>query len=165
MFDWFVLLTPLLFLPIFLLFVFVGCQVITGVDEYEPAPEMPPPAPRLTFVIEAGMLDANVEKIRWGFPEIAQTLEYPPGGGLPANFDTGPFERGWAGSAPLLNTEDPVDHGLIGEPDDGVVIFTCRGWRPGDPDDEPSLQDTFQKGPGDIGFPEFRLSPTGFTLS
>ena len=34
MIDWFVLLIPLVLLPIFLLFVFVGCHTILGLDEF-----------------------------------------------------------------------------------------------------------------------------------
>jgi hypothetical protein len=35
MFDWFVFLVPLGAAPIILLFAFVGCQLIWGVDDYE----------------------------------------------------------------------------------------------------------------------------------
>ena len=35
MFDWFVFLVPLEVAPIILLFAFMGCQLIWGVDDYE----------------------------------------------------------------------------------------------------------------------------------
>ncbi|HEY5811785.1 MAG TPA: hypothetical protein VIT23_03925 [Terrimicrobiaceae bacterium] len=50
MIDWFVLLSPLLLLPIFMLFAFTGCQLIWGVD-------LPPPAlvpVPVTLTIEPG---------------------------------------------------------------------------------------------------------------
>ena len=51
MIDWFVLLSPLLLLPIFLLFAFAGCQLIWGVDDYVPASLVPVP---VTLTIEPG---------------------------------------------------------------------------------------------------------------
>lgn len=43
--DWYVVLTPLLLLPILALFVFVGCSLLYDSPEPEPEPEPPEPEP------------------------------------------------------------------------------------------------------------------------
>lgn len=49
--DWIVLLTPLILLPIFLLFAFSGCQLFFPVDPYVPVPGVPVP---VALTIEPG---------------------------------------------------------------------------------------------------------------
>ena len=159
--GWYVWLTPLFLAPIFLLFVFVGCQQILGIEEGVAAPPETP-APNLTFTYGANLATGQgLVRLVWVFEE---TLDgYPPGGGLPATFSPGPFFRGEGLPEGIQPTGELIDHGSIGEPTTGEITCRCRGFRQGDVD--PSLTaGPVSKSPGDADFPEFILA-SDFTLS
>lgn len=157
--DWYVLLTPLLLLPIFLLFVFVGCQYISGVNEYEVGePETPPvtEAPELVFEYKSG-LTAGIVALAWVFSE---TLEHAPGEATPSSFPTDPFRRGEGSPTPIDPNGEVKNHGaVLGEPTGGGVLCRVFGFLPDDPPDMPSLHDDIEKQATDSDFPVFILRP------
>lgn len=159
MIDWFVLLTPLLLLPIFLLFVFVGCQQILGIEEgvYVP-PEEEMETPPVTFEYAPGLpgqppMGKNVVIVRWRFTE---ELEYPSGDDFPMSFNLGWHTRAGPQATPILPGGELVDHGSIGEPTGGSFTCQCAVWISNGM--TPDIVLTSTKSPGEEGFPTFYLS-------
>lgn len=149
MLDAYVLLTPLALLPVFLLFAFVGCQQILGIDEGIPAPPAPPAE------VEFGYSDlpADVEGVVWEF--VTSTLVYPAGEEVPPDFDPGPHVRGQPGEPPLLASEE-IAHGTLGEPSGGTV--SCRAAVVRANSTQPEPVQPVGKSPGDPDFPRFHLT-------
>lgn len=155
--DWFVLLTPLLLLPIFLLFVFVGCAEILGIEDGVLRPETQDGTVRFTYA--AGLPGAppqgqDVRRIAWTFD--TSDLQFPEGEDVPMGFNPGIHERGQPSSTPILPAGETVEHGSIGAPESGTLSCECRLFL-GD-DVAASLIQTVSKSPGDVDFPHFELS-------
>jgi hypothetical protein len=159
MIDWFVLLTPLLLLPIFLLFAFIGCADILGIEEGVPREPAPDPA-EVTFTYEGNLQVPQgytaITRVAWFFSEA---LEYPPEEDFPLGFNLGIHERldhgGQIGPNPLLPGGETVPHGQIGNPDGGSMTCECRIFV----DDVVaaiSIQEV-ERVPGDTDFAHFTL--------
>lgn len=149
MLDGFILLTPLVLLPVFLLFAFVGCQQILGIDEGIPAPPAPPRKVKFGY----SDLPDDVEAIVWEF--VTSTLSYPAGEEVPPDFDPGPHVRGQPGHPPLLAQEE-ITHGSLGEPSGGT--FSCRAAVLRANATQPETVQAVGKTPADPDFPEFHLT-------
>ena len=143
---------------IVLLFVFVGCAAILGIEEGVLV-DPPAPIPPLTFTYVADLPGTppqgkNVRAIGWLFTTL--DLEYPEGGGLPMGFNPGPHQRGQPTPTPVLAAGETVNHGSLGDPSGGSLTCECWVWLEGD--GEPSIMRNVSKSPGDVDFPEFQLS-------
>jgi predicted small lipoprotein YifL len=140
MIDWFVFLSPVLLLPIFLLFAFTGCQLIWPV-ELPPATLVPVP---VTLTIEPGC-DIGVTSIQVLFnigvffgTEDAVDLEVtpvPPNGVSISTSDlmrdeTSDEETLWCKVTIVLEEGDPltpkqVAHDMIGDAPVEPFVLSC----------------------------------------
>ena len=120
MFDWFVLLTPLILAPILLLFAFVGCHLVSGVLNLHLLPTS------LTFELVPG-LDTKFIYVSWSFD---RQLTYEPpragvgviGGGSSQEND--PCDALF-GAAPQASGQTVVCCS-VGVPSGGIVRCECR---------------------------------------
>ena len=134
MIDWFVLLTPLVLLPTFLLLSFIGCQEILGIEEGVPSPPDPPPEPdpdeEITFTYEPNLQVPDgvppITRVAWIFSE---DLEYEPGEDFPLGYDLGLHNRYSDTPNPSERIQlagETVQHGPIGNPVGQKVYCDCR---------------------------------------
>jgi hypothetical protein len=157
--DSFVLLAPLLLLPIVLLLVFVGCGQALGLGEFH---DVIP----LLFSYE-GDLPKDVQTLKWKFT-IDVTVDPENGVGVigdpPGGVDTGWFERNGNDIKP--GGEDDIPSGFVDLRSYGQITCTCivtKNAPPGELAPAPPL--TKDKGE-DEDAPRFKLvrAGTGFAL-
>lgn len=168
MIDWFVVLIPLLLVPIFALFVFVGCVL----DREGKAPGSP-----ITFSYPAGLDSPSgnapgLSSIVWQYNmDLDSDLEWGGPGQIGGPTSAGPFERG-AGAGQAIDGNGETHSHMAYIESEGPVTCSCTLVTKANPpfDNQTNTINlnpvTKQKIEDETG-PGFVLSRsgTGFTLS
>ena len=136
MIDWFVLLTPLVLLPIFLLLVFVGCAAVTGLDDFSVTSYT-------AFGYVKGLKD-KVNSIVWSFEVVLE-----PGGIVTGTIGGGPSPPPTTYSLTSGQIDDvnggEIPDGYINIESEGSVTCHCTVTKAGASSSEPELTLTKDK--------------------
>ncbi len=147
MIDWFVLLVPLMVLPIVLLLVFVGC-VLDRMGGKEPSGTV-------TFTYAPGLTSEppNLPK--------AQSFVVTWSGSLGGSLN--PIQRGGDSDMAIDNAGETITAGDVGADSDGGVMCICNivaSVPPDDPAPLPAIASSTEKAEG-VDAPSFTLVRSG----
>ncbi len=152
MIDLFVILIPLVLLPILLLFVFVGCDIVTGLDEFTVSAPIffsydggldsgnDPASDLQSFLVEFWFQDEFQDELIGQVQRINYEFQEP-------NDPTRIIETG----------HDNIPGAWIGLPKDGYIICTLYGTLQSDQDLPSDPDPTKKKKEKDENPPSFKL--------